>query len=132
MMLEGGIGMLEKVAGHPALYGLLVAAAIGIVGGILLAGIFYLTPLSEIYLQPAGTTVYLLGAFIGGLLAARKAGNRGVLLGIEVGGLYFLLFLILLLILSPRSLSAFSLFLKGVYTLVIAAAGGVIGIAFTD
>lgn len=130
-MPEGKNPLLELM-GNPFIYGILGALTIGLVGSLLLSIVFYFTSLSETYLQPAGTTLYLIGAFTGGFTAAKRAGNRGIMYGAEVGLVYFLIFLMLMLALAPASLSALTVVLKGIYTLVVAAAGGIIGIAFVE
>jgi len=124
--------LLSRLFENPVILGILGAIVIGLIGTILLSVIFYFTSLSESYLQLAGTTLYLIGAFAGGFMAAKKAGNRGIMYGAEVGLIYFLIFLFIMLISSPASLSALTVVLRGIYTLIVAAAGGIVGIAFVE
>lgn len=124
--------LLTKLIGNPVFLGTCGAIIIGLIGTMLLSIVFYLTPLSEAYLQPSGTTLYLAGAFSGGLIAARKAGGKAILYGSEVGIIYFFFFTVVTLLIAPGSFAMLALILKGVYTLMVSVAGGVIGIAFTD
>ncbi|MDH7576369.1 MAG: TIGR04086 family membrane protein [Bacillota bacterium] len=124
--------IISKYAGNPVCFGILVAVGFGLISTIFLTLIFYFTALSETYLQPAGTTLYLIGAFGGGLLAAKRAGGKGLLCGATVGIFYFLFFTLLVLLIAPASFSLVNLALKAVYTLIVSATGGIIGIALTD
>ncbi len=124
--------LLSSLVDNPVVFGILGAIVIGLIGTILLSIIFYFTSFSEPYLQPAGTTLYLIGAFAGGFMASKKAGNRGIMYGAAVGLIYFLIFLFIMLISSPASLSVLTIFLRGIYTLIVSAAGGVVGIAFVE
>ncbi|MGB9792789.1 MAG: TIGR04086 family membrane protein [Thermacetogeniaceae bacterium] len=117
---------------NPILYGTLGALMTGLVGTLILSIVFYYTSLSESYLDPAGTFLYLTCAFLGGFLASRRAGNRGIMYGCTTGLSYFLIVSLIFLLISPQSLSISSVLLKGIYTLIVGAAGGVIGITFTD
>lgn len=122
---------MPTVIANPVVFGTLAAILIGVLGIIILSFCFYFTDFSESYLKPAGTAFYLLGAFTGGFLAAKKSGGKALLYGAEVGIFYFLFFAFALLLTSPASLSATTLGLKGIYTLLAAAAGGACGIAFS-
>lgn len=123
---------ISSLGKNPVVYGTLGSIIIGLIGTLLLSIVFYYTSLSESYLKPAGTFLYLFCAFSGGFLASKKAGNRGIMYGGIVGLSYFLVVSLILLIASPTSFSALTVLLKGFYTLIVAAAGGVIGIAFTE
>ncbi|NPV28376.1 MAG: TIGR04086 family membrane protein [Firmicutes bacterium] len=124
--------LLSKYSVNPVFLGFLVAVGFGLTGTLLLTLIFYFSPLSENYLQPAGTTLYLTGAFLGGFLAAKKAGGKGLLNGTLVGVFYFLFFTLLVLLAARTPFSLLNLSLKALYTLTVSAAGGIIGIALTD
>lgn len=116
----------------PLFQGILLALVIGLTGTLLSSLVFYLTSLSEGYLQACGTTIYLAGALAGGYLTARKTGSKGLICGCEVGVIYFLLFAILLRLFFQEAWSLPFLLLKGLYTVVVAAAGGIIGVALAE
>ncbi len=116
---------------NPVILGTTTAVLFGMACIILLALCFYFTTLSESYIKPAGTFFYLVGAFLGGFLAAKKAGRKALLYGAEVGLCYFLFFVLLSLLTSPGSLSASALSLKIAYTLLVSIFGGICGITFS-
>lgn len=123
---------LTIISRNPILYGTLVALVLGLVGILVLSAVFYYTTLSNSYLDSVGTFLYLTCAFIGGFLASRKAGNRGIMYGSSTGLCYFLIVLTINSLISPQSIPISSVLLKGIYTILVGAAGGVIGIAFAE
>lgn len=121
---------LLSIKGNPIFFGLTAAILFAIISIAILAPVFQYSALNEVYLGPVGTFLYLIGAFLGGFLAAKKAGRKGLLYGIEVGICYYLIFVIVSLILSTNSLSLIALGLKALYTILVSAAGGICGLAF--
>ncbi|KUK37280.1 MAG: hypothetical protein PWP44_582 [Thermacetogenium sp.] len=115
----------------PLIFGTTAAILIGLLGILVLASCTYFTNFSELYLRPAGTVLYLLGAFAGGFLATKKSGGKALLYGAQIGIAYFLFFSLILLLTNPAALSAAALGIKGIYALVAAVAGGACGIAFS-
>jgi putative membrane protein (TIGR04086 family) len=63
-------------------------------------------------------------------LAAKKAGGKGLVYGAGVGLCYYIFFVVISLFFSPGSLSVIALGFKGLYTLLVSAAGGICGLAF--
>ncbi len=124
--------IILKYTATPVFLGTLAAVGVGLTGTILLTLIFYFTSFSESYLQPAGAAIYLIGAFTGGFLAAKRAGGKGLLYGTGVGICYFFFFTLIVLATKPGSFSLLNLGLKAVYTFIVSAAGGIIGIALTE
>lgn len=120
-----------RLSENPVFFGLTAAILFAIISIAVLAVCFYFSTLSELYLKPAGTFFYLAGGFLGGFFASKKAGGKGLLYGIEVGVCYYVFFVIISLFLSPGSLNVISLALKGIYTILVSAAGGICGLAFT-
>jgi putative membrane protein (TIGR04086 family) len=118
------------INGNPVFFGLTAAILFAIISIVILALCFYFSAIKEIYLEPIGTFLYLVGAFLGGRLAAKKAGGKGLLYGIEVGVLYYLFFLFISLLVSSSSLSFIGLGFKAFYTILVSAAGGICGLAF--
>jgi len=119
----------SKLITHPLLFSTLVAILIGLFGILMLALCFYFTTFSEVCLKPTGTILYLLGAFIGGYLVAKKAERKVLVYGIQVGICYFLFFSIALMLTSAVPLSAETLILKGIYTLLASVIGSICGLA---
>jgi putative membrane protein (TIGR04086 family) len=123
---------LARLTGHPVSQGTAVALAICLAGSLLLSLIFYATSLSESYLQPSVSFLYLAGAFFGGFAGARKAGRKGIQFGVETGFCYYLMVAVIILILAPAAFTRLAFILKGLYSLIAAAAGGIFGIAFSE
>lgn len=121
----------KNLLASPVVFGTSAAILIGLFGVIVLASSAYFTNFSELYLRPAGTVLYLLGAFTGGFLATKKSGGKALLYGAQIGVFYFLFFSLVLLLIEPAALSATALGLKGIYALVAAVAGGACGIALS-
>ncbi len=122
--------VLVHISKNPGVFGLLSAILFSIFAVIILAMLFQFTSVSEVYLKPIGTFLYLVGAFLGGFLAAKKAGHKGLIYGISVGFCYYLFFVIISLFLSIGSLTFTALVFKGLYSLLVSAAGGICGLAF--
>ena len=123
---------IARLTSHPVTQGTVVALAVCLVGSLLLSLIFYATSLSETYLQPSVSVLYLAGAFFGGFAGARKAGRKGIQFGVETGFCYYLVVTAIILILAPAAFTRLSFILKGLYSLIAAAAGGIFGIAFSE
>lgn len=83
--------------------------------------------ISPSMIKPLASVCGGIGAFAGGFAAARKIGRRGLLLGLAVGGLIFLLVTIAGFFVGPVSVSIFTV-LKLVVMLLSGAIGGVAGI----
>ncbi len=125
-------GMLFRIASHPVTMGTVAAVIIGLAGTLLLSLVFYATPLSAAYLQPTANILYLVGAFAGGFVGAKKAGRMGILFGIETGICYFAFFVFLILLAAPGVLGALAFILKALYAVISAAVGGIFGIALAE
>jgi putative membrane protein (TIGR04086 family) len=117
---------------HPILLGAFVALAICLTGTLLLSLIFYSTSISETYLQVSGNVVYLAGAFFGGFAGAKKAGRKGVQYGVETGFCYYVAVAVIILIFAPTAFTWSAFGLKGLYSLIVSAVGGIFGIAFAE
>ncbi|HHY41073.1 MAG TPA: TIGR04086 family membrane protein [Syntrophaceticus sp.] len=120
-----------RLTENPVVYGTGAALIFGILCIILLSLFFYLTTISELYLKPIGTFCYLIGGFWGGFLASKRAGGKGLVYGAEVGLCYYIIFILMLLLISPNSLTASAVIIKGFFTILVSAAGGVCGLAYT-
>lgn len=129
--MDNDKGPMFRLGDNPVIFGTAAAIVFVILCIVLLSLFFYFTSISELYLKPIGTFCYLVGAFLGGFLAAKKAGGKGLVYGAEVGVCYYVFMILFSLLVTPGSLSATTLLLKGLFTLVISTAGGICGLAFT-
>jgi len=122
----------EKTKTRPIFWGTCIAVGIGLVGVLLMAITFFLTPLSDTYCKPLATALYIIGAFVGGFTGAKKAEEKRLLCGIGVGLCYLCFAAFLSLLVAPAALSPVKACLKAIYTLLISASGAVVGIAFSE
>ncbi len=123
---------LARLTMHPVSQGTIVALVVCLAGALLLSLAFYATSLSEAYLQPSGSALYLAGAFFGGFAGAKNAGRKGIQYGLEIGLCYYLVIAAIILIFAPAAFTRLAFVLKGLYSLIAAAAGGIFGIAFAE
>jgi putative membrane protein (TIGR04086 family) len=120
-----------RLTENPVVYGTGGALIFGILCIILLSIFFYFTTISELYLKPIGTFCYLVGGFWGGFLASKMAGGKGLVYGAGVGLCYYIFFILIFLLISPDSLTASAVVIKGFFTILVSAAGGICGLAYT-
>lgn len=130
--MAGEKNTLITLASHPVVQGTVIALVVSLTGILLLSLVFYATTLSETYLQPSGNILYLAGAFLGGFVSAKKAGRKGMQLGLAAGFFYFLVIVAVIPIFAPSAFSWPALIPKGIFSLIVAAVGGIFGIAFAD
>ncbi len=122
----------EKTKARPVFWGTCIAVGIGLVGVFIMAVTLYLTPLSDTYCKPLAIALYIIGAFVGGFIGARKAEGKRLLCGIEVGLCYFCFVTLLSFLVAPAALSPLKASLKAVYTLLSSASGAVVGTALGE
>ena len=114
------------------LKGLGVAVGLGILLSILSAALVYFTGLAETILNPLSKLVLVISVFTGGGLVSKAHGNKGLVRGVSLGIMFFILMLIITLIASSGHI-----YLKGfLYTLtaciVSGGLGGILGIGLTE
>ncbi|MCL2817178.1 MAG: TIGR04086 family membrane protein [Clostridiales bacterium] len=111
---------LKAIAG-----GVIWAYVLMIILAVLSSGVIYFGNLDEMFLKPAGILIAVAALFYGGFSAGRQTKSRGLLFGLAVGALFCLT--VLLIMLVSKSTVGFAP-LKGLYYLLAAAAGGVVGV----
>ncbi|MDD2400820.1 MAG: TIGR04086 family membrane protein [Clostridia bacterium] len=112
--------------------GLRRSITITIILGIIASILFQYTPLSERLLPSLSTFVYFISMFFGATLAARTAGRKGVIYGIIVSFLYFLIILFICLFVD-HSLITLALFFKKLAIATISGVlGGIIGVGMSS
>ena len=114
------------------LKGLGIAILMGIVLCTLAATLVYFTGLKETILNPLAKAVLVISVFTGGCIVSKAYGNKGLVRGISLGIMFFILMLITTLIASPAHI-----YLKGfLYTLtaciVSGGLGGILGIGLSE
>jgi len=114
------------------LKGLGISILIGVVLCILASTLVYFTGLKETVLNPIGKVVLLISVFSGGCVVSRAYGNKGLVRGISLGIMFFILMLITTLIANPSHI-----YFKGfLYTLsaciISGGLGGILGIGLSE
>ena len=90
----------------------------------LIAGtVVYFTPLQESLLSALGKMILIITIFTGACLVSRNYGNKGLVRGLAMGSIYFVLIVAATFIFAPAILSLASI----VYTLLISLAAGGLG-----
>lgn len=114
------------------LKGLGISILIGAVLCILASAFVYFTGLKETILNPMAKVVLLISVFTGSCVVSKAYGNRGLVRGISMGIMFFILMLITTLIYSPGHI-----YLKGfIYTIsaciISGGLGGILGIGLSE
>lgn len=121
-------------AGSPqwrsALVGLVHALLASLLLSFLVGGLLHFTALPERLLPSLSLIILLLSLFWGGCQAARVAGSRGLVLGLEVGLGYFLLSLAVILAFGGPGLTGLEALRRAAFTLLGGALGGIFGVAW--
>lgn len=105
-------------------------AVITTILAVIISGvIFKVTPLSEKYLPWLAFTVLIISAGLGGFIAARAAGERGLVQGISVGALYTGVIMVIALVIGAENLDATAGLLRLGCSLFGGGLGGILGVA---
>lgn len=111
------------------LMGTLISISLSLLLGIIAGFIYHFSTLSEQTLNWSAPLVLLAGIFSGALLAGREAGNNGLLHGLAVGSLFFLLgLLVKLLFQAGPSITIMPAFEKLLLFAAAGAIGGILGV----
>lgn len=98
----------------------------------LLAGtVVNLTSLSENLLSPLGKIIFILTAFIGACYSARAHGNKGLIRGINMGLLFFILILAISMILQKTAVGLQPLLWALLQCVAAGGVGGIVGISLS-
>lgn len=109
--------------------GTLMGAVASLTGTLLMAAAFYFTSLSERTFPYLVSFVLFLSGMLGGSLAARSAGNRGLIHGLAAGTALFLLLWLAAVAVLPGPVTS-GMLLKKFFLLASGGAlGGFLGIA---
>lgn len=109
--------------------GSLIALAFTVLFTVVAAVLFYLTPLSERLLPWVTLVILLISVFFGGHNAARNVGSKGLIVGLTVGLLFFIMISLLALVIAPGTLTVGVMSLKLAYALLAGILGGVSAVA---
>ncbi|GAW94246.1 TIGR04086 family membrane protein [Calderihabitans maritimus] len=109
--------------------GLVVSLFTSTILSVTAGAVFYFTSLQENYLPSISTVILVTSTLLGGSVAAKSAGSRGLLQGMSVGTAFFIL-LLLLTVLAGNQMSAIVVLKKLFYCVLAGGVGGIAGISF--
>lgn len=118
---------LDFLKVKPLLIGVLSAAVVCVLGLLLSAVLMTFADLSEGITTTLSLVSAALGAFVGGMFAAKLSENRGWLMGLLCGLILFVLILLSGLVVH-RSVDIGFLFVKSAVLLLGGMIGGMIGV----
>ena len=99
---------------------------------LLVSLLLHFTPLSEGLLPGFSTFIFLISMFLGAVIGSRAAGCMGLLHGVSISMLYWLLILVISLIWGLESLVFLQVLKRLAFTLAAGIAGGIIGIGLAE
>ncbi len=114
------------------LKGIMKSLLVGVLLCSAIAGLVYYTGLKETLLAPLGKLVLITTVLYAGCYASKSYGNKGMIRGITMGVLFFIILIIASLIfqVSPIDLSSF--FVNLTICVGAGAIGGILGIGLSD
>jgi len=117
------------LVGGPIIGGVIITVCTALLLALITALLFHFTPVSEIYLTIAALGIIVISTFVGGLVGARVAGSKGLINGLAIGLIFFILITGISVVCCPEHL-AFSFIVKKLVACVIAGScGGIIGVS---
>jgi putative membrane protein (TIGR04086 family) len=114
------------------LKGLGITILIGVVMCILASTLVYFTGLKETVLNPIAKVVLVISVFTGGCVVSKAYGNKGLVRGISLGLMFFILMLITTLIYSPGHIYLKGFFYTLTACMVSGGLGGILGIGMSE
>jgi putative membrane protein (TIGR04086 family) len=112
-----------KALGQAVILSLILCLAVGT--------IVNLTNLPETLLTPVGKIIFVLMIVTGSFYSSKAYGNKGLIRGINMGLLFFIVFLLINMVLQNVPGNLTSLLWPLCQCLVFGAIGGVLGITFS-
>lgn len=120
-----------SLLGRPVRRGTLTALCTALLLILICALLFHFTPLSEALLPIFSLVILVISVFFGSLVGAREAGIRGLLHGLIIGAIVFIVIAILSFVIAPGSLGLLP-FVKKLLACVIAGiCGGMVGVSMS-
>ena len=99
---------------------------------LLVSLLLHFSPLSESLLPGFSTFIFLISMFLGAVIGARAAGCMGLVHGVSISMLYWLLILIISLVWGLESFVFLQILKKLALTLAAGITGGTIGIGLAE
>ncbi|MGI6648595.1 MAG: TIGR04086 family membrane protein [Bacillota bacterium] len=106
--------------------GVILLGILGIIVGLLM----YFTNLPESVSPLLTLSIFIFSVFVGGFLAARRQGSKGLLLGFEMALAFIILVLVINLVFNPGHFSWTTSLIKFLLAALAGILGGIMGVAF--
>ena len=114
---------------NSVLSGVISAVVMSLLLTVILAAILYFLPFPEQHLSPVSLAILLVSVFFGGNRAAKKVGGKGLIAGLWVGLVFFILMILITLVTSPASLGLVNSTAKLAYSVLAGVLGGISAVA---
>ncbi len=114
------------------LKGLLKSFLLGALLCVAMAGLLYYSGLKESLQTPLAKLILITTVFYAGCYASKSYGNKGLIRGITMGVLFFILLLIASLIFHASPINLASFFTSLAISVGAGAIGGILGIGLSD
>lgn len=111
--------------------GLIKALLLGMITCVVLAGVIYFSSLQETLLAPLGKLILTASVFYAGCYASKEYGNKGLIRGITMGVLFFIVMLIASLIFHAVPIRTGNFFTALATCVGAGAIGGIIGLGLS-
>ncbi len=108
--------------------GVFYALVASLLLAIILSLILHFTSLPETALPASALVIFIICALWGGLVTARSAGARGLILGLITGALFCGLALLIGLLFPPANFALGAVAQKLFYSVIAGGLGGVLGL----
>ncbi|WP_066635687.1 TIGR04086 family membrane protein [Desulfolucanica intricata] len=105
-----------------------IALAISVLLSLIGGFTFYFSDISESILPWMGAGILFLSVAIGGLLAGRRAGTKGLYHGLAVGALFFIITWLVAALILPSQVMLISSLQKLLLSLAAGSLGGILGV----
>jgi len=112
--------------------GLVSSLLLGMIACVAMAGVIYYSSLEETLLAPLGKLVLIASVFYAGCYASKTYGNKGLIRGITMGVLFFILLIIASLIFHAAPIRLSNFFATLATCIGAGAIGGILGIGLSD
>jgi putative membrane protein (TIGR04086 family) len=111
--------------------GLGKALGASVILGLITALIIYFSGLQETLLNPLGKLILIVSVFWGGCYVSRSHGTKGMIRGMSMGLVFFIIMLIATLSFAPSQIDIQSFLYTLMLCLVAGGLGGILGIGLS-
>ncbi|MFZ7132007.1 MAG: TIGR04086 family membrane protein [Eubacteriales bacterium] len=95
---------------------------------LLLTTVFFFIDINTNLINPLEFIILLMSVIYASIYITRKMKNKGWLHGVAVGGIYFVIFLLINLAIAPESFAIMSMLPKIIFFITTGFIGGCIGV----